>query len=315
MDWSDRHCRTFWRLLTRRALLYTEMITASALQHGDAEHLLRFNAVETPVAVQLGGNDPTALASAAQMSEAAGYCEVNLNVGCPSDRVQSGAFGASLMLDPERVADCIHAMREAVSVPVTIKCRIGVDNVDSYEALCAFIDTNRQADCNVFIVHARKAWLKGLSPKQNREIPPLDYPAVYRLKRDFPQQRFILNGGIQTIDDCKTHLQHVDGVMIGREAYHNPMLLAGVDHQLFGDNNRVNAAKQVALAYADYMNKELASGEKLHHMTRHALGLFAGQPGARAYRRHISEFANGRDAGIAVYHDAIDCVASSREPI
>ncbi|MBT5923922.1 MAG: tRNA dihydrouridine(20/20a) synthase DusA [Cellvibrionales bacterium] len=333
MDWSDRHCRYFWRLLTQQSLLYTEMITTGALIHGDIERHLQFDPSEHPIAVQLGGNNPADLAHCAKLCEERGYDEVNLNVGCPSDRVKSGFFGACLMNQPQTVADGIKAMRDAVDIPVTIKCRIGVDDNDSYEALCEFVDVNAQAGCEVFIIHARKAWLSGLSPKQNREVPPLDYPRVFKLKQDFPHLSIVLNGGLKTIDDCHQALEQLDGVMIGREAYQNPSMLQYVDNALYGSNHTelpkgldsgidndldsgidsgidkladsLSGSLLAAHRFAEYMDGQLTQGVRLNHMTRHLLGLFNGQTGARAYRRHISENANKAGAGIDVFMDAL----------
>ena len=308
MDWSDSHCRNFWRLLTANARLYTEMITTGALLRGDSERHLAFKPTEHPIALQLGGSSPKDLATASQLGEQAGYDEINLNVGCPSDRVSSGEFGASLMLKPELVADCIAAMRDSISVPVTVKCRIGVDDTDSYDELCHFVSLARQSGCSTFIVHARKAWLSGLSPKQNREIPPLSYPTVHSLKQDFPELSIILNGGIKTLEQCSEHLESVDGLMIGREAYQNPMMLAGVDNTLFGDSRGPASAMDAALAYSEYMREQLGIGARLHHMTRHVLGLFSGLPGARSYRRHLSTHANREDASIDVFLQALEFV-------
>ena len=309
MDWSDRHCRYFWRLLSKEALLYTEMITTGALLNGDVPYHLDHHQAEHPLAVQLGGSDASDLASAARLCEQAGYDEINLNVGCPSERVKSGAFGASLMNKPNTVADCIKAMRDAVSIPVTIKCRIGVDDNDSYEALCNFVSINRDAGCSTFIVHARKAWLSGLSPKQNREVPPLNYPAVFQLKRDFNDLEIILNGGLKTLDDCKSALQQLDGVMIGREAYQNPYLLERVDAKIFGSNEKLLQSRiDIAHAYANYVEQQLACGTRLNHMTRHILGLFNGMPGARQWRRFLSENAHKPDAGIDVYRASLELI-------
>lgn len=306
MDWSDRHCRYFWRLLTKQSLLYTEMITTGALLFGDAPYHLKYNNAEHPIAVQLGGNDPKDLAAAAKLCEQAGYDEVNLNVGCPSDRVKSGAFGASLMNQPQIVADCIKAMRDAVSIPVTIKCRIGVDDDDSYAALCNFIDINQRAGCSLFIVHARKAWLTGLSPKQNREIPPLNYPRVYSIKQDFPNLQIVLNGGLKTLGTCQQALEKLDGVMIGREAYQNPFMLSSVDQTVFNSEtkqlpNRMDIAEQLT----PYIAKQLQQGARLNHLTRHILGLFNGQPGARRWRRYLSEHAHKNDADISTYQRSL----------
>ncbi len=307
MDWSDRHCRYFWRLLTRESLLYTEMITTGALIHGDIARHLAFDSSEHPIAVQLGGNDANDLAHCAKLCEEHGYDEVNLNVGCPSDRVKSGAFGACLMNHPKTVADGIKAMRDKVDIPVTIKCRIGVDDNDSYEALCNFVSLNADAGCEVFIIHARKAWLSGLSPKQNREVPPLDYPRVFQLKQDFPDLSIVLNGGLKTIDDCQQALKQLDGVMIGREAYQNPSMLHEVDSAIY-DANAAEFASTLAVAhrFAEYMDTQLTKGVRLNHMTRHLLGLFNGQPGARLYRRHLSENANKLGAGTDVFMTALD---------
>ncbi|MDB2410455.1 tRNA dihydrouridine(20/20a) synthase DusA [Pseudomonadales bacterium] len=307
MDWSDRHCRYFWRLLTQQSLLYTEMITTGALIHGDVARHLAFDNSEHPIAVQLGGNNANDLASCAKLCEQRGYDEVNLNVGCPSDRVKSGAFGACLMNQPQVVADGIKAMRDAVDIPVTIKCRIGVDDNDSYESLCHFVSLNAEAGCEVFIIHARKAWLSGLSPKQNREVPPLDYPRVYQLKKDFPNLNIILNGGLKTIVDCQKALEQLDGVMIGREAYQNPSMLHDVDSAIYNIHSKEFASTlDVANRFAGYMDSQLIKGVRLNHMTRHLLGLFNGQPGARVYRRHLSENANKAGAGVDVFMDALD---------
>lgn len=309
MDWSDRHCRYFWRLLSRQAVLYTEMVTTGALLHGDIARHLAHDVAEHPLAVQLGGSDPQDLAHAAKLCEQAGYGEINLNVGCPSERVQSGAFGACLMNEPDTVANGIKAMRDAVSVPVTIKCRIGVDENDSYAALSEFVAINQEAGCSTFIIHARKAWLSGLSPKQNREIPPLNYPIVFQLKRDFNDLEIILNGGIKTLEDCRAALEQLDGVMIGREAYQNPYLLERVDADIFGDQQApLQSRIDIATAYASYIEQQLSLGSRLNHMTRHILGLFNGMPGARQWRRYISENAHKPDAGIDVYWQSLTII-------
>lgn len=308
MDWSDRHCRFFWRLMSKHARLYTEMITTGALLYGDSDRFLRFNDEEHPIAVQLGGSSPNDLAKSALLCEQAGYDEINLNVGCPSERVQNGAFGACLMNEPELVADCIQAMAESVKIPVTIKCRIGVDDNDSYESLCAFVEKNKSAGCETFIVHARKAWLSGLSPKQNREIPPLNYPMVFRLKQDFPELCIVLNGGLKTIAACQQSLEQLDGVMIGREAYQNPFMLAGVDQLLFGDAHSDGDFEQpleVAEAFKSYIERELSQGAKLNHLTRHILGLFNGRPNAKAWRRFLSENAHKQEADISTYKESL----------
>ena len=305
MDWTDRHCRFFHRLLTRHSLLYTEMVTTGALLHSDPHRFLVFNPEEHPLALQLGGSNQHELAACAKMAEDFGYDEVNLNVGCPSDRVQNGRFGACLMLEPGLVADCVAAMKSVTAIPVTVKSRIGVDYNDSYEELAHFVETIAAAGCETFIVHARKAWLSGLSPKQNREIPPLDYAVVYRLKADFPQLVFIVNGGICDLDQAENQLRQVDGVMIGREAYHNPYLLADVDRRLFSHANAAKTRHEIMDALLPYIESQLAKGVRLHSVTRHILGLFHGELGARAWRRHLSENAAKPDAGINVVRDAL----------
>ncbi len=305
MDWTDRHCRYFMRLFTRRALLYSEMITAEALTHGDSERLLAFDDSEQPVALQLGGSNPELLASAARLGEQAGYAEINLNVGCPSDRVQSGRFGACLMAEPELVAHCVQAMRTAVSIPVTVKTRIGIDEHDSMEFLRRFVSLVADGGCRSFTIHARKAWLSGLSPKQNREVPPLDYARVYRLKQEFPQLEIIVNGGIADLAAVRTHLCEVDGVMMGRAAYNNPYLLAAVDRELFGDSSAPLTREDVVHAMFPYLEKHLAEGVRLASMTRHMLGLFQGQAGARHWRRYLSEHAHLPGAGIEVVEAAL----------
>jgi len=303
MDWTDRHCRFFHRLLSPHALLYTEMVTAPAVLHGDRARLLGFDPAEHPVALQLGGSEPVELAEAARVGESQGYDEINLNVGCPSDRVQSGRFGACLMREPALVADCIAAMRAAVSIPVTVKCRLGVDEQDEYEDLERFVDTVRATGCNVFVVHARKAWLEGLSPKENREIPPLNYARVYRLKRDFPALTIIINGGIASVADVHEHLRHVDGVMLGRTAYHEPYRLAEIEQEIFG--TRLPDRDAVLAALKPYIDAHLARGDRLQHISRHILGLYQGLPGARAFRRLLSERAHRADAGYEIVEHAI----------
>lgn len=300
MDWSDRHCRFFWRLLSRRARLYTEMVTTGALIHGDRARFLAFAPQEQPLALQIGGSEPLDLARCARWAEDWGYQEINLNCGCPSDRVQSGQFGACLMAEPERVADAVRAMREACAIPVTVKHRLGIDDMESYQQLVDFIAPSAEAGCDTFIVHARKAWLQGLSPRENREIPPLNYDWVYRLKRDLPTLSIVLNGGINNLDECREHLQQVDGVMLGRAAYQNPWLLADVDQTLFGDANPVTSRDQVIDQLLPYLEEQLTRGVPLKHITRHLLGLYQGQPGARQFRRHISEHAHRPGAGIEV---------------
>jgi len=307
MDWTDRHCRYFLRLLSPGARLYTEMVTAAALVHGDAEKLLRFDAAEHPVALQLGGSDPGMMADAAAMGANAGYDEININVGCPSDRVQSGAFGACLMASPQVVADCVRAMHSVVELPVTIKTRIGIDDFDSYEFLRDFICANVEAGCDTFVVHARKAILSGLSPKENRSVPLLDYERVYKLKQEFPELAIILNGGIASIDECRLHLEHVDGLMIGREAYQNPWFLTELE-QAFGTaaGYVVPDRHEIIQRMTPYIEREIAGGAELKHITRHLLGLFAGQPGAKAWRRYLSEHAHHPGAGIEVLQAALE---------
>lgn len=307
LDWTDRHCRYFLRQVSPSVRLYTEMITTGALLQGPRQRLLAFHPDEHPVAVQLGGSEPGELAACARLAQAAGFDEVNLNVGCPSDRVQSGRFGACLMLEPGRVAECVAAMRDAVSVPVSVKCRTGVDERDSYEALVAFAGGLQDAGLEHLIVHARKAWLQGLSPKQNREIPPLLYDWVYRLKQAFPGLRVTINGGIDALDQIGAHLAHVDGVMLGRAAYHDPWLLAQIE-QRYGHRLAERSRYQVVERMYPYIEQALAGGTPLARITRHMLGLFQGQPGARAWRRYISEHAHRRGAGIDVLHAALQCV-------
>ena len=304
MDWTDTHCRVLHRLLTRKTLLYTEMVTADAVLHGDRDRLLSFEACEHPVALQLGGSDPAKLAAAARIAQDTGYDEVNLNVGCPSDRVQSGRFGACLMQEPVLVGDCVAAMRKAVAIPVTIKCRIGVDEQDPEIALRDLIRQCTAAGASHFAVHARKAWLDGLSPKENRDIPPLDYALVYRVKQENPILTITINGGIQTLDEAERHLAHVDGVMLGRAAYQNPAMLLQIDARFFGGPARdLDAALEEWCAYVE---RKLGEGVRLSSMTRHMLGLFNGRPGARAFRRHLSENAVRDGAGIAVLREALD---------
>jgi tRNA-dihydrouridine synthase A len=292
LDWTDRHCRYFHRLLSQHAVLYTEMVTTGALLHNkDPQRFLQFNAEEHPVAFQLGGANPGDLAVCAKMVEDYGYDEVNLNVGCPSDRVQNGQFGACLMLEPARVAECIAAMRQAVTIPVTVKSRIGVDERDSYPELQEFIGLVASAGCETFIVHARKAWLSGLSPKQNRDVPPLRYDIVYQLKQDFPQLTIILNGGVTTLESSSEILKQVDGVMLGREVYQNPYILAQVDQQIFGKNTPVSSRTEVVLALIPYIQQQLVQGVRFNSISRHILGLFHGEKGAKSWRRYLSENA------------------------
>lgn len=310
MDWTDRHCRVFHRHLTRRALLYTEMLTTGAVIHGDRQRLLGFDRCEHPVALQLGGSDPRELAEAARIGEAFGYDEINLNVGCPSDRVKDGRFGACLMAEPELVARCVDAMKRTVAIPVTVKCRIGIDKQDPEVALDALAHAVVASGCDALIVHARKAWLNGLSPKENRDVPPLDYDRVYRLKRAMPGVTVIINGGIRGIEDAKAHLEHVDGVMLGRAAYQEPWRLLSVDREIFGEA-APHATMQDALeAMMPYIEQQLARGTRLHAITRHFVGAFHAVPGARAFRRHLAEQGVKPGAGLEVLRDAIARVAA-----
>ncbi len=312
MDWTDRHCRVFHRQLTRHALLYTEMLTTGAVIHGDRDHLLGFDAYEHPVALQLGGSDPAELAEAARIGEGTGYDEINLNCGCPSDRVQSGRFGACLMAEPDTVARGVDAMRRSVSLPVTVKCRIGIDDQDAEADLTKFIKTVASAGCDTFIVHARKAWLDGLSPKQNRDVPPLDYGRVYRLKKARPDLHISINGGIANLHEALDHLAHVDGVMLGRSAYQQPWLLADVDRLIFGApenpvTNRMDAAEKMI----GYIEQRLNHGDYLTRITRHMMGLFHAQPGGRLWRRALSEDARCDGAGVEIIHHALAVVADA----
>ena len=305
LDWTDRHERYFLRLISKHAVLYTEMVTTGALIHGDKDRYLQFNKEEHPVALQLGGSDPEAMAICAKMAEDYGYDEVNINVGCPSDRVQNGAFGACLMAEPELVAENVSAMQNAVDIPVTVKNRIAIDDMDEYQCLPKFLEIVSQAGCETFIIHARKAWLKGLSPKQNRDVPPLNYELVYQMKRDYPQLEIIINGGIKTLEQSEQHIEQVDGVMIGREAYHNPFMMSQVDERLYGEAQDEKTEFELLDEYMEYMQKQMEQGVYLKHMSRHLLGLFTGQPGAKAWRRHISENAHKEGAGIEVIQQAV----------
>ena len=313
IDWSDRHCRFLHRLFSRRALLYTEMVVADAIIHGPRERLLGFDATEHPVALQLGGSDPVKLAQAARIGIEFGYDEINLNVGCPSDRVQSGTFGACLMQTPDVVARCIAAMKEAVAVPVTVKCRIGVDDQDPEIALDALADYVLNAGADALWVHARKAWLKGLSPKENREIPPLDYDRVYRLKSRLGATFIGINGGIANLDEAATHLARVDGVMLGRAAYHDPALLAGVDHLIYGEPEALVDMAQIVETMCEYIDRHIAAGGRLSHVSRHMVGLFTGQPGARRWRQILSTDATKPGATSAVLREAYAAVAKAGE--
>ena len=308
MDWTDRHDRVFLRQLSEHALLYTEMVTSAALKHGDAQYLLQHSEGEHPIALQLGGSKPVELAEAAVLAERSGYDEINLNVGCPSDRVQSGAFGACLMAEPELVGNCVKSMMTSVNLPITIKCRIGIDDRDSQRELEDFIGTVANAGCDTFIVHARKAILSGLSPKENREIPPLNYDSVFAVKQAFPELSIIINGGIKTIEDAESLLKKTDGVMLGREAYQNPFILNEVDAVFFGTATNVQTRTETLQKFMPYIEQELERGTPLHHMTRHILGLYKGQKGGKNFRRHLSENSYKKSADIGVLLDAISYV-------
>jgi tRNA-dihydrouridine synthase A len=313
MDWTDRHCRSFHRVLTRRTRLYTEMVTAPAILRGDWRRLLAYDPHQRPLALQLGGDEPTQLAACAELAETLGYDEVNLNVGCPSDRVQSGRFGACLMREPQVVAEAVAAMRARVRIPVTVKHRLGVDEQEGYEPLAAFVDAVAAAGCTTFVVHARKAWLSGLSPKENREVPPLRYELVYRLARERPELTVVLNGGVPSLDAALAHLTHVDGVMIGRAAYHEPWILAAADTRVWGAPGDPVADRAEAIAaYLPYVERELAAGEPLPRLVRHLLGLFHGEPGARAWRRVLSERARRPGAGLEVLQEALAATRGRR---
>jgi tRNA-dihydrouridine synthase A len=305
LDWTDRHCRYFLRLITRRTLLYTEMVTTGALIHGDRGRHLDFDPAERPLALQLGGSEPDEMARCARLAADWGYDEVNINVGCPSDRVQNGRFGACLMAEPALVSQCVGSMKAEVKLPVTVKTRIGIDDRDSYGELVDFVGQVAEAGCDALIVHARKAWLQGLSPKENREIPPLRYDVVLSLKRDFPRLPMAINGGIQTLEAAAGFLAELDGVMIGREAYQNPWMLAEADRSIFGDQAHAPTRHEVVVSYVAYVEHQLAAGVPLGAMSRHILGLFQGQPGARAWRRHISERAHVPGAGAGILTGAV----------
>ena len=315
MEWTDRHCRFFHRLLTRRALMYTEMVTTGAVLRGDRARLLGFDAFEHPVVLQLGGSDPAALAQSVSIGEEFGYDEINLNVGCPSDRVQEGRFGACLMTEPALVADCVAAMKAAVKIPVTVKCRLGVDEQDPDQALFSFAATVKAAGTDALIVHARKAWLKGLSPRENREVPPLDYAIVHRLKIAYPDLPIVLNGGIGSLEQAEAQLPYVDGIMMGRAAYQEPWRLLAVDPLLFGEPAPFASPKEAALALIPYIESELSKGARLHSITRHILGLFHGVPGARAFRRHLATEAVKPGASASVMADALAQVLDKAKDI
>jgi tRNA-dihydrouridine synthase A len=308
MECTDRHYRYFSRLIAPSILLYTEMVTTGALIHGDYQRFLAFDPIEHPIALQLGGSEPEKLAHCAKMGADFGYDEINLNVGCPSDRVKSGRFGACLMLDPLLVAECVAAMSSAVSIPVTVKCRIGVDHQDSYEALVHFIDTVAKAGCKAFIIHARKAWLNGLSPKQNREVPPLQYDIVRKIKQDFPDLSIILNGGIKTLAQIDEQLHHVDGMMIGREAYSNPYFLSEIHDTYYPDVKKSLSRQEIVSHFIPYVEQQLKNNIKLASITRHILGLYQGQPGARKWRRYISEHAHKPKAEVIIIKEALQYV-------
>lgn len=309
MDWTDRHYRYFARLISKEALLYTEMVTTGALIYGDKERHLQYNQEEHPIALQLGGSNPEELAQCAKMAEEYGYDEVNLNVGCPSDRVQNNMIGACLMGHAALVRDCLSAMSEACHLPATVKHRIGIDDLDSYAFLCDFVGTVMESGCRTFIVHARKAHLQGLSPKENREIPPLQYEKVYALKKDFPDCEIIINGGIKTLDECVNHLDFVDGVMLGREAYQNPWLLAEVDRVIYSKMDAdVPTRHEVIRQLLPYIDAQLSKGQRLSYITRHILGLFHGQPGGKRFRRYLSEHAHKPGADVRILEDALLCV-------
>ena len=305
MTHTDRHFRYFLRLLSRYSMLYTEMLTTGALLHGDTDKYAGFNKAEHPVGMQLGGSNPAELASCAKIAAAYDYDEINLNAGCPSKRVKAGRFGACLMAEPGLVAECVAAMAAASNCPVTVKTRIGIDGHDSYEHLARFVSTVAEAGCRTFIIHARKAWLNGLSPRQNRSVPPLQYDLVYRLKQDFPHLEIIINGGITSLAEVRSHLLRVDGVMLGRAVCNNPYMLVGVDKNLFGVNNITATRIQILHKYMNYMEKEIANGERLYAMSRHILGLFHGQHGARAYRRHLTTYAHKLNAGVEIVNEAL----------
>ena len=309
LDWTNRDYRYFVRLITRHSLLYTEMVTTGAIIHGDnLDRFLGHSDTEHPLALQLGGSDPADLAKCAKLGEEWGYSEINLNVGCPSDRVQSGRFGACLMGEAELVAEGISAMQAVVDIPVTVKTRLGIDKQDSYEFLSDFIATVSKAGCDQFILHARKAWLSGLSPKENRDVPPLDYDRVVQIKQDFPDLKIMINGGVVSLDEAKGHLTQLDGVMIGRAAYHDPYCLAAVDKDLFGDDHEVLSRHQIVRAMLPYIEQRMTQGKSLQAIMRHMLGLFQGQPGAKMWRRYLSENAHIRGAKIGVVEDALELV-------
>jgi tRNA-dihydrouridine synthase A len=312
LDWTDKHCRYFLRQISQHALLYTEMVTTGAIIFGKGDYL-GFNQEEHPVALQLGGSNPEDMTKCAILAQERGYDEININVGCPSDRVQNGRFGACLMAEPQTVADCISAMKAEVDIPVTVKSRIGIDEMDEYEDLTRFIDTVAASGCDTFIVHARKAWLKGLSPKENREVPPLMYDRVYHLKEQFPELHISLNGGVKTLEDAALHLQMLDGVMIGREVYSNPYLLAEVDKRFYGDLTQVKTRAEIVLAMLPYIDEQLSQGARVWNIARHMLGLFQGQPGGRVWRRYLSQQGTKAGVGSELLSDALDLLLDTQQ--
>jgi tRNA-dihydrouridine synthase A len=311
LDWTDKHCRYFLRQISQHAVLYTEMVTTGAIIFGKSDYLA-YNQEEHPVALQLGGSDPVAMAKCAVLAQERGYDEVNINVGCPSDRVQNGRFGACLMAEPNIVADCIKAMRCEVDIPITVKSRIGIDDMDEYEDLTRFIDIVSSSGCDTFIVHARKAWLKGLSPKQNRDVPPLMYDRVYQLKQQFPHLHISLNGGVKTLDDVQAHLNHLDGVMVGREIYSNPYLLAEVDQRFYQDGTVQKSRAEIVIAMLPYVERQLGEGARVWNIARHMLGLFQGQAGGRIWRRYLSQNGTKTGAGIELLTDALDVLLEAQ---
>jgi len=316
LDWTDRHCRFFLRLLSKQTVLYTEMVTTGAIIHGKGDYL-GFNNEEHPVVLQLGGSDPEAMAHCAAIAEQRGYDEVNINVGCPSDRVKNGSFGACLMAMPDTVAQCVAAMQSAVSIPVTVKCRIGIDDMDDYEGLSRFVSLVAEGGCEHFIVHARKAWLQGLSPKENRDIPPLNYQRVYDLKQEFSQLNISINGGIKTLDDSNKHLQLIDGVMMGREVYSNPYILSNVDALIYGEAGSAISREEVVLLMTAYIKEQVAQGSRVWHIARHVLGLFQGQPGGRIWRRYLSQNGTQKDVStdllLHAYEEVLTAQANARD--
>ena len=310
LDWTDRHCRYFYRVMSKRTVLYTEMVTTGAIILGKGDYL-SFNQEEHPVVLQLGGSDPVALTECAKIAEQQGYDEININVGCPSDRVQNGMFGACLMAEPALVAECVSAMKAAVNIPVTVKSRIGIDDQDSYQFLHQFIDVVKQADCEHFIIHARKAWLSGLSPKQNREVPPLDYQRVYQIKNDFPDLMISINGGINTYEQAKEHLSHIDGVMIGREIYQNPYMLTQADQTIWGDDVTPKSREEIINEMVEYIDRYVAEGGRAWHVVRHMLGMCNGLPGAKQFRRYLSENSGRVGANSEVLKEAFAKVDTS----